>query len=102
MTNGYHINIVQPGPRPPFYSVAEHLWGADCNIDLDGNSREKHDAQWTKLIIALRGTEGQRVDIVPVSSEPLVLQVNASSFELTEKTANFIVEHSGGESQHVA
>lgn len=101
MTPDYRINVVQPGPRPPYYRVAEHLWGAGCNIDSDGNSETPEDSRWTELTIELRGSDEKRVDIDPLSSEPLILQVRATSPALAEETAKFIVEWSGGKVQHV-
>lgn len=95
-TQCYSIHLIQPGPRPPFYSIAEHLWGADCNIDSDGNSQTPEDTQWTELTLTLRAT-GQRIDIDPISSEPLILNVRGESMQVVLKVANFIIEHSGGQ-----
>jgi len=100
MAADYQINIVQPGPRPPYYKVAERLWGEGCDIDSDGNSNTPEDSQWTELTIQLRGPSEKRVDIDPVSSEPLILQVRASTFLLADETARFIVECSGGTAQY--
>ncbi len=99
----YLVNIVEPGPRPHYCRVAEHLWGAGCNIDSDGNSQTPEDTQWTELTIELRGGDGQRVDIDPVSTEPLVLQVRSSSLRLAEEVAKFIADHAGGatEAMHI-
>ncbi len=92
----YLVDVVKPGPRPPFYRVAEHLWGAGCDIDSDGNSEAPEDTQWTELTIELRGAGGQRVDVDPVSVDPLILQVRSSSMRLAQEVARFIGEHSGG------
>lgn len=92
----YLVNIVEPGPRPPFYQVAEHLWGAGCNIDSDGDSRTVGDTQWTELTIELRGADEQRVDVDPISADPLVLQVRSFSAHLAEEVAKFIAGRSGG------
>lgn len=92
----YLVNIVEPGLRPPFYQIAEHLWGSNCNIDSDGNSETPDDARWTELSIELRGGAGQRVDVDPISVEPLVLQVRSTSLHLAQEVARFIVRHCGG------
>lgn len=94
---GVRINISAPGPRPSFYKVAEHIWGKACDIDSDGNSQTPQDRQWTELTIELRGIAEQRVDIYPVSTEPLILQVCSSSAPLAQKVAQFVVACSGGE-----
>ncbi len=97
----YRINIIQPGPKPPFNCIAEHLWGPGCNIDLDGNSQTPEDTQWTELTIELRAT-GERIDIDPISTTPLVLQVRASSMRLAQEVAEFVVKASGGKIEGVA
>ncbi len=94
-TQCYCIHLIQPGPRPPFYSIAEHLWGAGCDIDSDGNSQTPEDTQWTELTLTLR-TTGERVDIDPISAAPLILNVRGESMQVVLKVANFIIEHSGG------
>lgn len=99
MSRDYRINIAEPGPRPPYYRVAEHLWGVGCNIDSDGNSQAPEDTQWTALTVELRGATEQRVDIDPLSTEPLILQVRAPSMQLAQEVAKFIVECSGGKVQ---
>ncbi|HKB59766.1 MAG TPA: hypothetical protein VKC56_06920 [Gallionellaceae bacterium] len=92
----YLVNIVEPGPRPPFYQVVEHLWGVDCNVDSDGDSRTLEDTQWTELAIELREADEPRVDFDPVSTDPLVLQVRSFSADLAQKVARFIAARSGG------
>jgi hypothetical protein len=93
--------ISSPGPRPPFYLVAQHLWGADCNFDSDGNSQTPEDTGWTELTVALRDAtghevQGKRVDVEPSSHEPLVLRVSSADLALALAVAKFIVGYSGG------
>jgi len=88
--------IKQPGPRPAYYLVAEHLWGSDCNIDSDGDSQTPEDTQWTELSLSLRGTSSSHIEIDPVSIEPLVLAVRSSQESLCQQAARFIIAHSGG------
>jgi hypothetical protein len=97
----HRINISAPGPRPPYYRVAEHLWGIGCNINSDGNSERPDDTNWTELTIELRGVADQRVDVDPVADEPLILQVRSTSLKLARDAATFIVDSSGGEIQEV-
>jgi len=92
----YLVNIVKPGPRPPFDQVAEHLWGANCNIDSDGDSRTLWYTQWTELTIELRDADKPRVDVDPISTDPLVLQVRSFSAHLAQEVAGFIAGRSGG------
>jgi hypothetical protein len=46
--------LTSPGSRPPFYRVAQHLWGAGCNFDSDGDSDFPDARDWTELTVVLR------------------------------------------------
>lgn len=96
MSASISVNLTEPGPRPPFLTLAEHLWGPGCNIDSDGDSRSPADTMWTEFTAILRPDREIRVDIDPVSLQPLVLCIRASSMELAEKAALFLVHSSGG------
>lgn len=95
MSGEYRFNVVQPGPRPPYYRLAEHFWGAGCNIDSDGNSETPDDTQWTELTVELRAT-GERIDVDPISLRPLVLQVRSSSMKLAREAAKYLADYCGG------
>jgi hypothetical protein len=87
--------VVSSGPRPPFAEVAKELWGS-ADFDSDGNSSGPSDTKWTELTVILRPTYAQRVDIDPVSDDPLVLKVESASAELAERAARFIALCSEG------
>ena len=93
----HFLHVVAPGLRPPFFQVAEHLWGVGCNIDSDGNSDTPDDRQWTELTVILRSDPVQRVNINPISNDPLILSVRSSHQSLCQMAAEFIVAVSGGE-----
>lgn len=76
--------------------MAEHLWGAGCNVDSDGDSRTADDDQWTELTLILRNSSQQRLDIEPLSLAPLVLLIRASQADLGQKAAQFIQSVAGG------
>lgn len=96
------LYLVDPDSRPPFGLVADHLWGADANIDSDGDSRFPNDSEWTELFLLLRGAEEvQHVQVDPVSTAPLVLQIRSPVAELTEKTASFLSGLTGGRIERV-
>jgi hypothetical protein len=76
--------VVSPGPRPPFAEVAKELWGSAS------------DTRWTELTVILRPTCAERVDIDPVSDDPLVLKVESMSEDLAERAARFIALSSEG------
>lgn len=90
--------LVAPGPRPPFYSLAEHLWGAGCDIDSDGDSEPPDSSDWTELTLILRtGQEEEpRVDVDPLDDPSLVLWIRSDDEQLARRAAEYLHEHSGG------
>jgi hypothetical protein len=90
--------LISPGPRPPFYSVAEYLWGAGCNVDSDGDSDPADSSDWTELTLILRTDpgEGPRVDVDPLDGPALVLWIRSEDERLAERTAAFLAGQSGG------
>ena len=92
----YSLQIVAPGPRPPYFQVAEHLWGVGCDFDSDGDSSTPGDRQWTELTVCLRSSPEQRIDIDPLSNDPLVLLVRSSDQSLCQQAAEFITTVAGG------
>ena len=88
--------ISKPGPRPPYYKVADYLWGEGANIDSDGNSLNPEDTNWTELSVCYRDEETPYVHVDPISENPLVLEVRSTSYELAKKAAQFIASETGG------
>lgn len=97
-STGEHVfHLVNPGPRPPFPMVAEHLWGPDCDFDSDGDSVQPDVRDWTELTLTLRPAYDQRVDVDPVEGEMnLTLQIRSTDGSLAEKAAEFLAAYSGG------
>ncbi len=93
-----------PGPRPPYYRVAEHLWGEGCDFDSDGDSSEPAATDWTELTVTLRGKAWEqdaeieeRVDIDPVDADGLlVLAIKSDNETLARRTAEFLQGTAGG------
>jgi hypothetical protein len=103
MQRQYKLRLKNPGPRPTFYSVAEHLWGPGCNTDSDGNSATPEDPNWTELSLFLRGSSpSEQVDVDPVSVAPLVLEIRSPSQALCERVARYLAGVAGGEIEHAA
>ncbi len=91
------LYLVNPGPRPAYYKIADHLWGPAANIDSDGNSETPEDNAWTELTLTLRsGGNDQMVNIDPVAESPLVLAVRSPSELLAKKAMEFLSSFSGG------
>ena len=89
-----HIEI--EGSRPPFTEVAHILWGEEADFDSDGNSDTADSVSWTELTLEKRPQPGQRIDIDPVSSDPLVLKVISEDSELVQKVADFLISRCPG------
>lgn len=97
--------LTSPGPRPPYYRLAEHLWGADCNFDSDGDSAHPEATDWTELTVTLRTASSepylgdpQRVDVDPLQEgTSLVLSIVSDSENLARRAADFLHTQAGGE-----
>ena len=88
--------ITKPGPRPPYYKIADYLWGDGANIDSDGNSTYPEDANWTELSVCPRDDKTPYVHVDSISENPLILEVRSTSYELAKKAAEFIANETGG------
>lgn len=97
--------LTAPGPRPPHYTVAEHLWGSGCDFDSDGNSDDPEATDWTELTVTLRAAgweqdndEAERVDIDPIGTgQPLILGIVSENAELARRAAEYLHQQAGGE-----
>ncbi len=97
--------LTAPGPRPPYFEVAKHLWGSDCDYDSDGNSDHPEARDWTELTLSLRSdrlqqdrSPAERVDVDPVGDgEPLVLAIVSDHYGLARRAAEFLFRKAGGE-----
>ncbi len=93
----FEFLIRNPGPRPPFATVAYHLWGAGVNFDSDGDSETPEDPNWTELTLERRDASGERIDVDPVVPEPLTLKVVSESRDLALRAATYLAEVTGGD-----
>jgi hypothetical protein len=84
------VHVSAAGRRPAYWKLAAHLWGADCSIDSDGNSRTPDDEEWTELTLSLRGEPGQLVTVDPIADQPEILAIRSSDPTLAEKVAAFL------------
>lgn len=93
----YELLLVGPGPRPPFRLVSEHLWGADADVDSDGNSAQADSTDWTELTLTLRPAYRERIDIDPVEGGvKLALRIKSNNQSLARQAADFLLAHCGG------
>jgi hypothetical protein len=86
--------LSKPGKRPPFGTLARHLWG-DVDFDSEGNAATP-DSDWTELTIERRPDYDQRVDVDPICDNPLVLKIRSSTPGLARKAAEFLMRECGG------
>jgi hypothetical protein len=75
--------------------LAHHLWGG-VDFDSDGNSETPADVNWTELTLTRRPHNDERVDIDPVSEDPLVLKISSATPGLARRTAEFLTRLCGG------
>jgi hypothetical protein len=66
------------------------------DFDSDGNSAALEDRNWTELTVVRRDHPVERIDIDPVSEEPLVLKVVSDTRELALRAAEFLADATGG------
>jgi len=85
--------ISNPGKRPPLGTLAHYLWGA-VDYDSDGNADVNPD--WTELTLIRRPDYDERVDIDPISENPLVLKISSSTPGLAHRTAQYLIQTCGG------
>lgn len=91
----FSVYLAGLGPRPPFWQVAFELWG-DRDFDSDGDALTPDDDAWMCLTLRLRPDGTERIDIDPVSLDPLVLEVRGASEALVRQAASYLVRAAGG------
>jgi hypothetical protein len=82
--------IVVSRDRPDFRVFIDLLYGADRNVDTDGNSDPVNSRTWTHLYIADRENSDPSVEIFAIQEQPLLFSVQSSSQELEELAALYL------------
>lgn len=82
------VKVELVGKMPPFYDIAEFLWGKGVDIDSDGNSDHPRSTNWNELTIILRSDLSQRVDIDP--AEDGSLKVCSQDGELLSRVISYL------------
>ena len=78
------------GRMPPYYRVAEAIWGCGVDFDSDGDSSTPEDTNWRELTITLRPGYEQRLDIDPSEHDRDRLVLRATSREVLEEACGFL------------
>lgn len=89
MVEGLEVVVERIGPMPPYYLIADVLWGKDRDIDSDGDSSHPDDLDWSELTLVLRA-DGQRLEIDPLGNDRWQLRVKGSTRALVEKAIEFL------------
>ena len=76
--------------RPDFRVFIDLLYGADRNVDTDGNSYPVNSRIWTHLYIADRESNDPSVEIFAIQEQPLLFSVESSSQRLEELAALYL------------
>jgi hypothetical protein len=99
MTDQMHeFFLIDPGPRPPYFTVGQYLWGTGCDVDSDGDSDTPASDTWTELTLTRRPAYAERVDVEPVEGRnPLTLRIRSTTENLARRTAAFLHDSCGGE-----
>ena len=94
MSDDNHCQTVAVvGPLPPFGEVAEALWGANCDVDADGDSDIPESTTWRELTLILRPAYLERIDIDPTDYDRDTIKICATSEQLLSKTVSFLSSH---------
>ncbi|WP_155856858.1 hypothetical protein [Caulobacter sp. Root1472] len=89
--------IHSPGPRPPFGSVVDHVYGPAANVDTDGDSDPASSTEWTWLYMQLRPRQGEPVvEVTMIDEMGSVLRVASDDLALATRTAEFLALQTGG------
>lgn len=75
---------------PPFYEIAEAIWGGGVDIDSDGDSSHPEDTTWRELTVILRSDCDQRLDIDPTEKDRDIVILRATSQEILEQALDFL------------
>ena len=78
------------GNMPPYYAVAEAIWGRGVDVDSDGDSSTPDATDWRELTFILRPDYEERLDIDPTSEDPDVVVIQATSQDILDRTFKFL------------
>lgn len=83
------LSLKLTGELPPFYKIADFVWGEGSDFDSDGNSSTPEATDWSELTLILRNDASKRIDIDPIDGDARHLKLMASN----EKLANSVVSY---------
>jgi len=84
--------------RPDFRVFASYFFGEDLyNYDADGDCVSPTSKDWTELYMRSRNNPDLHFKILPVSNNPLLLEVSSTSKEIVCQIAYFLAMETQGE-----
>lgn len=103
MTDEYQFcfYLLSPGPRPPFAEVVDHVYGADSNVDTEGDSYDRDTTEWTELYMQLRPPpedlhrENPPVEVWMLGKGAKVMCVGSDDEAFAFRTAAYLAEQTG-------
>jgi len=91
----HHVTV--NGNRPDFRIFVDLLYGADRNVDTDGDSDPVNSRTWCYLYIADRESDDPSVEIEALVEQPKMFSVESKSERLEELTALYLFMRCGAE-----
>lgn len=76
--------------RPDFRLIISWLWDDEHDTDTEGDSYNPASREWTELYIANRENKNEKIDIFPITKNPLLLEISATTKELAYKLVYFL------------
>lgn len=81
--------------RPDYRVMISLLWGDFEEVDTDGEGVNPAERDWTDLSVIRRSDDAQRIDIISVHREPLVLEISSPHPAIPPVIAYFLVHETG-------
>jgi len=97
MNNGNQVLFLKVNSdRPDFRVIGDFIWGEHHSIDSDGDSYNPATRKWTELYIGSREIENEYIEIIPLTTEPLILQIQSPNPETAIQVTLFLSEETKG------
>lgn len=89
-TGEYTYVAAVVGDLPPYWQVAEALWGTGVDFDSDGDAAHRNATDWRELTIALRPHCNDRLEIDAMEGSHDMILLRASSQEILRRAVAFL------------
>ena len=96
MKQPYSVRVECRGPRPEARAISIVAWDSSTEVQLVGDFENPTDDSWSRLTVVRVDNPEQRIEIEPVSQEPLVLKISSNEKKCAHNVAFFIAMESHG------